>query len=153
MFQEGPDFVAGKRTGEPLHVVLHEYLHGGTADRARAPNRHVHATGNRHVRANEDWMNRRFGEWANRRRPRFAASPFRRFVSFHYWVFKTAGRQSGFFRLPVPAYSKSLYTGVSSTPGPFMLSRRLKSSLSSRKWTSPSPSMLKRVPSASNSSV
>src|SRR5213078_2895433 len=111
MFQEGPDFVAGKRTGEPLHVVLHEYLHGGTADRARAPNRHVHATGNRHVRANEDWMNRRFGEWANRRRPRFAASPFRRFVSFHYWVFKTAGRQSGFFRLPVPAYSKSLYTG------------------------------------------
>src|SRR5881392_2232830 len=74
MFQEGPDCVAGKRTGEPLHVVLHEYLHGGTADRARAPNRHVHATGNRHVRANEDWMNRRFGEWANRRRPRFAAS-------------------------------------------------------------------------------
>ena len=45
----------------------------------------------------------------------------------------TLGCQSGFFKLPVPAYSKSLYIGVSNTPGPFMFKRKLKSSLSSRK--------------------
>src|SRR5204863_2570345 len=101
------------------------------------PNCHVNSTGDGHVRAKKNGMDRRSGESANRQRPRFAVSPFHCFLFFHYWLFKTAGRQSGFFRLPVPAYSKSLYTGVSSTPGPFMLSRKLKSSLSSRKWTSP----------------
>src|SRR4029453_6153630 len=153
MFKEGPDFVAGKRAGEPLHVVLHENLHGSAVDRAGALNRQIHATSNRHVCAKENWMNRRIGGSANRRMPRFSVSAFLRFVSLPYWLFKTAGRQSGFFSLPVPAYSKSLYIGVSSTPGPFMFSRRLKSSLSSRKWSSQRPSMLKSVPSASKSSV
>src|SRR4030095_9886992 len=153
MFEEGPDFVAGNRAGEPLHVVLHEHLHDIAVDRARALNCQIHATSNRHVRAKENWMNRRIGGSANRRMPRFSVSAFLRFVSLHYLMLKTAGRQSAFFRLRVPAYSKSLYSGVSSTPGPFMFSRRLKSSLSSRKWTSPWPSMLKSVPSASKSSV
>src|SRR6266480_7137839 len=87
MFQEGPDFVAGKRAGEPLYVVFHEHLHGGTVDRARAPNRQVHATGNRHVRANENWMNRRFGDSASRRTGEGAVSPSRRFfISFLFTI-------------------------------------------------------------------
>src|SRR4029453_1582632 len=118
MFEECPSFFAGKGPREPLHVVFHEHLNGRAPDRAGPLNRHVHTTRNRHVRAKR-----------NRRS--------RRFVSLHYWTFKTAGRQSGFFKLPVPAYSKSLYIGVRTTPGPFMLIRTLKSSLSSRKWMSP----------------
>jgi len=47
-------------------LFFHEHLHGIAVDRARAPNRQVHATGNRHVRAKENWMNWRFGESANR---------------------------------------------------------------------------------------
>src|SRR4029450_594021 len=163
MFAEARDLIASKRASEPLHVVFHEHLHCSAVDRTRALNRHVDTTGNRHMRAEKSWMNQRINESASiratadksasRRRCGFSVSAFLRFVSLHYWLFKTAGRQSGFFKLPVPAYSKSLYTGVSTKPGPFMFSRTLKSSLSSRKWMSPWPSMLKSVPSASKSSV
>src|SRR4030095_10347588 len=98
MSGEKRDFIASKRTSEPLHVVFHEHLHGGAVDRTGTLYGHVDATGNRHVRAKKKGMSRRNGEWANRRRPRFALSPFRRFFSLHYWLFKTAGRQSGFFK-------------------------------------------------------
>src|SRR5689334_5289206 len=43
--------------------------------------------------------------------------PFFVLFFFNYCPFNTAGLQSGFFKLPVPAYSKSLYIGVSTTPG------------------------------------
>src|SRR4029077_2296679 len=137
MLAEAGDFIASKRASEPLHIVFHEHLHCSAVDRTRALNRHLDTTGNRHVRAKKNWTNWRIGESANRCVLRFSVSAFLHFVSRRYWPFKTAGLQSGFFKLPVPAYSKSLYTGVSSTPGPFMLSRTLKSSLSSRKSISP----------------
>ena len=60
MFAEGPDFFAGKRACEPLHVVFYEDLNGCAVDRASALNRRVDATGNRHVRAKKDWMSRFF---------------------------------------------------------------------------------------------
>src|ERR1044071_6275252 len=129
MLGEKRDFIASKRTSEPLHVVFHKHLHGRAVNRTGTLDCHVDATGNRHVRTEKNRMSRRIGDSANRRG--------RRFFFLHYWLFKTAGRQSGFFQLPVPAYSKSVYTGVRSTPGPFMFSRTLKSSLSSRKSISP----------------
>src|ERR1041384_591951 len=137
MLGEKRDFIASKRRSEPLHVVFHKHLHGRAVDRTGTLDRHAGATGNRHVRTEKNRMSRRIGDWANRRGRRFTVSSFRRFFFLHYWLFKTAGRQSGFFKLPVPAYSKSLYTGVRSTPGPFMFNRTLKSSLSSRKSISP----------------
>jgi len=66
MFEEGPDFVAAKRAGEPLHIVLHEHLHGSAVDRAGAFDRQVYASSNRHMRAKENWMNLRIRESANR---------------------------------------------------------------------------------------
>src|SRR5437667_5970366 len=132
MIKKGADFVSRQRTGKPLHVVFYEDLHGGAVDRTRPLDRHAHTAADRHVRAQENSTSRRTHERANRRSLRFVVFPFRRFVFAHYRPFRTAGRQSGFLRLPVPAYSKSLYTGVSNMPGPFMFKRILKSSLSSR---------------------
>src|SRR6266576_989972 len=137
MLGEKRDFIASKRTSEPLHVVFHKHLHGSAVDRTGTLYGHVDATGNRHVRAKKNWTNRRIGLSVKRGVLRFSVSAFLHFVCRRYWLFKTAGRQSGFFKLPVPAYSKSLYTGVRRTPGPFMFSRTLKSSLSSRKSISP----------------
>src|ERR1051326_6873642 len=139
MIEESADFRASKRPCKPLHVVLHEDLHGCAVDRACTLDRHAHATTDGHVRAEKKPATRRIGEGG--------VPPSRRFI-FHH-IQNRLGCQSGFFRLPSPAYSKSLYIGISNTPGPFMSRRRLKSSLSSRKWMSPWPSMLKRAPAAS----
>ena len=53
MFEEGANFFGRERAREPLHVVLHEHLHGGALDRAGALDRHVHAAADRHVGAEE----------------------------------------------------------------------------------------------------
>src|SRR6516164_9072973 len=107
MIKKSSDFVSRQRAGKPLHVVLDEDLHGGAMDRTRALNRHAHPATDGHVGAENYWISRRIGDWVNGRRRPFSGSPFRRLLSLHYRL-KTAGCQSGFFRLPVPAYSKSL---------------------------------------------
>src|SRR6266700_2970230 len=108
MIKESADFLWPQRARKPLHVILYEHLHGGAVDRTRALDRHAHTAADRHVRAEKSQMNRRMGESGRSPFRRFAVSPFGRFAFVHYKPFRTAGRQSGFLRLPVPAYSKSL---------------------------------------------
>ena len=55
MFVEGLPFGLGKRCGgKPLHVVLHENLHGGAADGKRPVDGEGNAARDGHVRANEE---------------------------------------------------------------------------------------------------
>src|SRR6266540_1418078 len=129
MVKKSTDFLLLQWASKPLHVVLYEHLHGGAVDRTRPLNRHAHAAADGHVRAQKN-----FGSRISDCGLRSPGDPLCFLHSANQSANKKKlGCQSGFFKLPVPAYSKSLYIGVSSTPGPFMLNRRLKSSLSSRK--------------------
>src|SRR3984893_15036095 len=47
MSDKGANFVASKRSCEPLHVVLHENLHGRAADGTATLDGHVRAAGDR----------------------------------------------------------------------------------------------------------
>src|SRR5215469_1875666 len=54
MIKESPDFCATERPCKPLHVVLHEDLHGCAVDRACTLNCHAHTPTNGHMRAQEN---------------------------------------------------------------------------------------------------
>src|SRR6476620_6334086 len=54
MPQESGDLFLLQRASEPLHVVLHENLHGGALDRASALDGHVHTAADRHMGAEKD---------------------------------------------------------------------------------------------------
>src|SRR5262245_58532172 len=85
VIEKRADFLATQRSGKPLHIVFHEYLHRGAADRSRAFDSHARAATDGHVRA-EERLRRRGGEWANRGGRRFApatAGPFPRFSYCH----------------------------------------------------------------------
>src|SRR5437016_14408302 len=90
MIEESADFHATERPCKPLHVVLHEDLHGCAVDPACTLNGHAHATTDGHVRAKETWMSRRIGAWANRGRRAFAVSPFVRFFPLRRPHLRTA---------------------------------------------------------------
>jgi hypothetical protein len=66
MIEESADFLPAQRFGKPLHIVLHEDLHGRAPDRPRTLNRHAQAASDGHVRAKENWMDRRFAKPPNR---------------------------------------------------------------------------------------
>ena len=66
MIEESADFLLAQRSGKPLHIVLHEDLHGRAPDRPRALNRHAYAASDGHVRAKKNWMDRRFAKPPNR---------------------------------------------------------------------------------------
>src|SRR5207244_12635983 len=102
MIEESADCRATERPCMPLHVVLHEDLHGCAVDRACTLNGHAHATTDGHVRAKETWMSRRIGEWANRGRRPFAVSPFLRFFLLRRPHFSTASDAS-----PAPSRLRS----------------------------------------------
>jgi hypothetical protein len=51
VIKKSADFVSRQRSGKPLHVVLHEHLHGAAVDRTRALNRHAYTAVDGHVRA------------------------------------------------------------------------------------------------------
>ena len=51
VIEKSADFLAGQRSGKPLHVVFHKDLHGSAADRARAFDGHAYASADGHVRA------------------------------------------------------------------------------------------------------
>ncbi len=82
VIEKSADFLAGQRSGKPLHIVFHKHLHRGAADRSRALDGHAHPAADGHVRA-EERLRRRVGESANRGGRRFAGSPFPRFFFFH----------------------------------------------------------------------
>src|SRR5262245_62035919 len=54
VIEKSTDFLAGQRSGKPLHIIFHKYLHRGAADRSRALDSDAHAATNGHVRAKEN---------------------------------------------------------------------------------------------------
>src|ERR1700688_2836674 len=54
VIEKGANFLLHERSREPLHIVLHEDLHGGAVDRTGAFDRHVHPAADRHVGAEEN---------------------------------------------------------------------------------------------------
>src|SRR5205823_10705653 len=90
MIEESADFHATERPCKPLHVVLHEDLHGCAVDRACALNCHAHATTDGHVRVKETLMSRRIGQCANRGRRPCAAWSCLRFFCLRCPAFRTA---------------------------------------------------------------
>ena len=86
VIEKSTDFLAGQRPGEPLHIVFHEDLHRGAADRSRALDGHARPAADGHVRA-EKRLRRRIGEWAESAKTPFA--PRLRAVS-HVSLFITA---------------------------------------------------------------
>ena len=81
VIEKSADFLAGQRSGEPLHIVFHEHLHRGAADRSRALDGHARPATDGHVRAEE---NVEMASSANRRIGEDAASPVRRFPVFFF---------------------------------------------------------------------
>ena len=54
VIEERRDFSLLQRPGEPLHVILHENLHGGAFDRAGTVDGHMRAATDGHVGAEEN---------------------------------------------------------------------------------------------------
>ena len=55
VIEEGRDFLALQRPGEPLHVVLHKNLHRRAFDRTRPLDGPMDAAADRHVGAEENF--------------------------------------------------------------------------------------------------
>ena len=51
VIEKSADFLAGQRSGKPLHVVFYKHLHRGAVDRSRALDSHAHPSADGHVRA------------------------------------------------------------------------------------------------------
>jgi len=54
VIEKSVNFLAGQRSGEPLHVVFHEHLHRGAVDRSRALDGHAYPAADGHVRAEDN---------------------------------------------------------------------------------------------------
>src|ERR1700738_304045 len=111
MSDKGADLLARKWTREPLHVVLHENLHGRALDGTGALDRGVDSAANGHVSAEENFGMRN-ADCGMRARMSLSAISWLLHSRIPHSPFRIRqnrfGCQSGFFKLPSPTYSKSL---------------------------------------------
>jgi hypothetical protein len=55
VIEKRADLLARQGPGKPLHIVLHEDLHGRAPDGTSSLDRHVHATADRHMGAQKNF--------------------------------------------------------------------------------------------------